>query len=282
MIIQRVLLVVLNLAWGIFFYLLINTNISDKLDSMGDNGMFPLLIPIALIFLSIYVRFKIEKDELNSDDKQTIVFLWIFGAFLVLPGIILAFRGIRKKASHEKVETSDKGSKKISDKHIFTNIEVQKIIKNKGLRPLGNKKRLTHTDNQYNVRLLLFADKNDSETYYKEFIKYAEKHPPAFCIEIMHVKIKTIYDEPFGLVFPYERIETRQEYAAWLKKATLSCNEVLRNFQSADHSYEMLNQYVSELFSWTILVPDDFDPDSSKYREIFTDPENGGFDFKFT
>jgi len=159
---------------------------------------------------------------------------------------------------------------------------IQELISEKGLRPLGNKKRLTQTDDQYNVRLFLFAGKNDSETYYKEFINYAEKNPPPFCIEIMHVRIHTIYKEPFGLVFPYERTDTRPEYAAWFREANLTCNEVLRNFQAADHSYGMLNQYIREFFDWTILVPADFDPNSEKFKDTFSDPENGGYDFAFS
>ncbi len=80
--------------------------------------------------------------------------------------------------------------------------KIQKLISEKGLRPLGNKRRLTQTDDEYNVRLFLFAAKRDSEKYYNEFIDYAEENPPPFCIEIMHVRIHTIFDEPFGLVFP--------------------------------------------------------------------------------
>ncbi|MDY6857468.1 MAG: hypothetical protein SWO11_22745 [Thermodesulfobacteriota bacterium] len=142
---------------------------------------------------------------------------------------------------------------------------------------MGNKKRLTQTDNYYNVRLFLFADKNDSETYYEEFIGYTKTNPPPFCIEIMHVRIHTIYDEPFGLVFPYERTDTRPEYAEWFREANLTCNEVLRNFQPADHSYEMLNQYVKELFDWTILTPVSFDFDSPEANDIFSDPPGNGF-----
>ncbi len=120
---------------------------------------------------------------------------------------------------------------------------------------MGNKKWLTQTDNQYNIRLFLFFDKYDSETYFNEFINYSKNNPPPFCFEIMHVRIHTIYEEPFGLAFPYERTDTRHEYVEWFCEANLTCNEVLRNFQAADHSYETLNQYVKKLFNWTILTP---------------------------
>ena len=43
--IQRISIFILSLTWGVFFYFLITTDMTDKLDSMGDIGMFPLLIP---------------------------------------------------------------------------------------------------------------------------------------------------------------------------------------------------------------------------------------------
>jgi hypothetical protein len=155
--------------------------------------------------------------------------------------------------------------------------EIQEIIATKGLRPLGNKQRLTHTDDEYNVRLFLFANKSDAEIYYQEFISYADKNPPPFPIEIMFVRIHTIYNEPFGLIFPYERTDTRPEYVAWFRDANLTCNERLRNFQPTDYSYKMLSRYVKELFNWTILVPGSYDLNSAKAEKIFTDPPGGGF-----
>jgi hypothetical protein len=155
--------------------------------------------------------------------------------------------------------------------------KIQEIIAANSLRPLGNKQRLTHTDEEYNVRLFLFAKKSDAETYYQEFIFYAEKNPPPFPIEIMLVRIHTIYKEPFGLVFPYELTDTRPEYGAWFREANLTCNEKLRNFQPTDYSYEMLNKYVKELFKWTILLPASYDLNSAEAQEIFTDPPGKGF-----
>jgi len=155
--------------------------------------------------------------------------------------------------------------------------KVKEIIKSKSLRPLGNKSRLTQTDSTYNVRLFLFADKRDSQTYYNTFIDYAGKAPPPFCIEIMHVNINTIFDEPFGLVFPYERTDTRPEYALWFREANLTCNETLRNFQAADHSYRMLSQNVRELYDWTILTSPSFDFNSPEADDIFSDPPDSGY-----
>ena len=171
-----------------------------------------------------------------------------------------------------------KGSNKAQkDSNLDRQVKIKEIITSKGLRPLGNRKRLTHTDDQYNVRLFLFADKKDSEKYYRAFINYAEKNPPPFCIEIMHVNIQTIHDESFGLVFPYERTDTRPEYVEWFREASLTCNEILHNFQPADHCYEMLNRYVKELFDWTILAPATLDLNSPEVADIFNDSSNDGF-----
>jgi hypothetical protein len=155
--------------------------------------------------------------------------------------------------------------------------EIKKNIKEKGLRPLGNKLRLTQTDNQYNARLFLFAQKADGELYYQTFINYAEQTPPPFAFEILFGRIHTIYQEPYGLVFPYERTEIRPGYSEWFREATLSCNETLRNFQAADHNYDMLVRYIKELFDWTILVPGNFDLNSAEAKEIFSDPPDNGY-----
>ncbi len=155
--------------------------------------------------------------------------------------------------------------------------DINEVISAKGLRPLGNRLRLTRTDDEYNVRLFLFDDRSDAERYYRAFVSFAERTPPPFPIEIMLVRIHTIYDQPYGLVFPYERTDTRPEYTAWFREANLTCNEVLRNFQPTDHSYQMLHRYVKELFDWTILVPKDFDLASPAAQAILSDPPEGGF-----
>ncbi|MFH1672869.1 MAG: ankyrin repeat domain-containing protein [Pseudomonadota bacterium] len=173
------------------------------------------------------------------------------------------------------LETSSKPKNMKNAK--LTQKAIQNLIIEKRLRPLGNRQRLTHTDNDYNVRLFLFAEKSDAETYYEVFIQYAEKKSPPFPIEIMLTRIHTIYDEPFGLIFPYERTDTRPEYVAWFRDANLTCNEKLRNFQPADHQYEMLNQYVKELYHWTILVPELFDLNLEQSKQIFSDPPGEGF-----
>lgn len=154
---------------------------------------------------------------------------------------------------------------------------IQEKILEKGLRPFGNKLRLAQTDDQYNVRLFLFADQADAKLYYNTFITYAEQNPPPFPFELILARIHTIFEEPFGLIFPNEMAENRTQYAGWFRDATLTCNETLRNFQSTDHNYGMLGRYVKELFNWTILIPASFDPDSPEGEKIFSDPPDGGY-----
>lgn len=154
---------------------------------------------------------------------------------------------------------------------------INEVISAKGLRPLGNRLRLTYTDDEYNVRLLLFQERSDAARYYQAFVAFAENSPPPFPIEILFVHIHTIYDQPYGLAFPYERTDTRPEYAAWLREAILAGNEVLHNYRPTDHSYQMLHRYVRMLFDWTILVPKDFDMMSPAAQAILTDPPDGGF-----
>jgi hypothetical protein len=156
-------------------------------------------------------------------------------------------------------------------------MDIKSEISAKGLRPLGNKGRLTQTDNNYNVRLFLFSSQADAATYFKTVSAYAQKNPPPFALEILFVRIHTIYSQPFGLVMPYERTDARPAYVAWYREAILTCNETLRNYQAADHSYEMLPNYVKELFDWTILVPAGFDPNSVAGQAILSDSPNNSF-----
>lgn len=156
-------------------------------------------------------------------------------------------------------------------------MDIKSIIAEKKLRPLGNKQRLTQTEDNYNVRLFLFDSQADTATYFKTLSAYAQVTPPPCALEILFVRIHTIYPQPFGLVMPYERTDTRPEYVAWHREAILTCNETLRNYQAADHSYAMLPNYVKELFDWTILVPAGFDPASAAGLTILSDPADNGF-----
>jgi hypothetical protein len=156
-------------------------------------------------------------------------------------------------------------------------MDIQSRISEKGLRPLGNRQRLTHADDSYNVRLLLFDRQADAATYFKALCAYAQENPPPFALEILLVRIHTIYSQPFGLVMPYERTDSRPAYVAWHREAVLTCNETLRNYQATDHSYADLPRYVKDLFDWTILLPAGFDPDSAAGQAILSDPPDGGF-----
>jgi hypothetical protein len=156
-------------------------------------------------------------------------------------------------------------------------MDIKSKIIAKGLRPLGNKQRLTKTDDDYNVRLFLFENQADAATYFKTLNAYAQGNPPPFALEILLVRIHTIYPQPFGLVMPYERTDTRPEYIAWYREAILTCNETLRNYQATDHSYKMLPGYVKELFDWTILVPAGFDSNSAAGQAILSDSADNSF-----
>lgn len=159
----------------------------------------------------------------------------------------------------------------------ISQIKIHSLIKKRGLRPLGNRYRLSHSNDTYNVRLFLFDSDTDAEIYYKEFIAYSEKNPPPNAIEIMFVQIKTIYRQPFGLTFPNESTDCRPAYREWFMQAIGTCNEKLRNFQSTDHSYDKLCEYVTDFFDWTILLPASFDIRSPDAKRIFADPPGEGF-----
>jgi hypothetical protein len=156
-------------------------------------------------------------------------------------------------------------------------MDIKSIIAEKKLRPLGNKERLTHTENDYSVRLFLFDLQADAATFFKTLVEYALKNPPPFALEILLVRIHTIYPQPFGLVMPYERTDSRPAYGAWYREAILTCNETLRNYQAADHGYANLPRYVKELFDWTILVPAGFDSDSVEGKAILSDSVDNSF-----
>jgi hypothetical protein len=156
-------------------------------------------------------------------------------------------------------------------------MDIKSIIAEKKLRPLGNKERLTHTGNDYNVRLFLFDSQADATTYFKTLAAYAQDNPPPFALEILLVRIHTIYSQPFGIVMPYERTDTRPEYLAWYREAILTCNETLRNYQATDHGYANLPRYVKELFDWTILVPAGFDSNSAAGQAILSDSADNSF-----
>lgn len=236
-----------------------------------------IALPLFLIIPSISITCRRLNDIGKSRWLLLIVLIPLVGPFILLfymaqPGI-----GNDQNMPEEKfdiIETSygedsfddqyEYENSSITTKEDLDNIDekfnkIQTIIAEKQLRPFGNRKRLCHTDNQYDVRLFLFEDLNHARLYFDEFVEYALLNPPPYCFEILLAKIYTIYDEPFGIVFPNELTDSRDEYSSWFREATLTCNDVLRNYQPADHSYGMLGQYIKELYEWTILPTSEID-----------------------
>lgn len=150
-----------------------------------------------------------------------------------------------------------------------------------GLRPLGNRKRLTQTNEEksfgYDVRLLLFRDKNSAERYYCSFLDHAKKNPPPFLIEIMLLHIpKTISAEKYAVVIPNEQTDIRPAYQEWALNAIRSCNDTLRIHGSTDHKYKELHNYVEVVYEWEILAPKDFPRSSEEARELLRDAPGEG------
>jgi hypothetical protein len=155
---------------------------------------------------------------------------------------------------------------------------IRELIDQTGIRPLGNKKRLgNNVAEQSNIRLLLFQEQADSKTYFHLLCTYAENNPPPLSFEMLLVRIKTIFDEPFGIVLPYEGLEDSQDYFKWLKAAIIECNESDIIFQKADHNYELFNQYVEKLYDWTVLLQKGVELDSAEVQVILSDPDGEGY-----
>jgi hypothetical protein len=150
-----------------------------------------------------------------------------------------------------------------------------------GLRPLGNRQRLTQIDEEksygYDVRLLLFRDKDSAERYYNAFLDQARKNPPPFVIEIMLLFIpETIFAEKYAIVIPNEKTDTRPAYQEWALATIRSCNSTLRLHNSTDHKYKELYRYVDVVYQWEILVPKGFSRTSKEAQELLRDdPDNG-------
>lgn len=151
-----------------------------------------------------------------------------------------------------------------------------------GLRPLGNKKRLTYTTDEVSygidVGLLLFYNREKAERYYDLFTGYAKKNPPPYLIEVMFLFIPGIPSaEKYGVVIPYETVDLRPEYKQWAINAMRSCNESIRVDQHRDHSYKLLHKVVDVVYKWDILVPRDFSENSIDAKELLHDDANEGF-----
>ena len=174
-------------------------------------------------------------------------------------------------------EAQNSKNKKVSSGQPEEKDGIDEIIIRNKLRPLGNKKRLTHTteEDDYDARLLLFNNKETAEKYYNLFIDYAKEHRPPFLIEILLLFIpKSIYTEKYAVVIPNEEADLRPGYKEWLKNSILSCNDTLRFHQTTDHKYKELHKYVTALFRWNILIPNDFKNSEEGKSLLFDDPYN--------
>jgi parallel beta-helix repeat protein len=143
-----------------------------------------------------------------------------------------------------------------------------------GLRPLGNKGRLTHTpgEDDYNVRLLLFQDRPSAEKYYQLLTSYARSTPPPYLIEIMAAYIpKTIFAEKYAVVIPNENSDTRPGYQDWVRNAIWTCNDTLRLHNSTDHKYKDIHKYLEVVYEWDILPTQGFSRQSDEAGELLRD-----------
>lgn len=191
------------------------------------------------------------------------------------------FLGISKKPNQYKVNISRQAVVEVSYK-TKAKISVKMALSyTRGLRPLGNKKRLTHTTDEvshgYDVRLLLFRDKGSAEKYYNLFTGYARSNPPPFLIEIMLLFIpRSIFAEKYAVAIPHEKTDTRPGYNEWAMDAMRSCNN-MPSIPRTDHQYKELHRCVDVVSKWDILVPKNFSETSSEAKELLYDDPNEGF-----
>jgi hypothetical protein len=191
------------------------------------------------------------------------------------------FLGVSKKPNQYEVNVSRQAVVEVSYK-TKAKISVKMALNyTRGLRPLGNKKRLTHTTDEvshgYDVRLLLFRDKGSAEKYYDLFTGYARNNPPPFLIEIMLLFIpRSIFAEKYAVAIPHEKTDTRPRYNEWAMDAIRSCNN-MPSIPRTDHQYKLLHRCVDVVSKWDILVPKDFSETSSEAKELLSDDPNEGF-----
>lgn len=156
---------------------------------------------------------------------------------------------------------------------------VEKIIALRGLRPLGNRKRLAWVEGKgLLMYAAIFGQQRQAEQYFQLMTGYARQNPPPLVAEIMVAYApKTIYEEKYAFICPYPDPE-KPAYREWVREAMLSCNDTLcqQNYFSG-YGYDQVIPNLDHLIAWTILLPRDFDPDSPAGREMLADPPDGGF-----
>ncbi len=171
----------------------------------------------------------------------------------------------------------------ITRKEPTTQDLMRKIIAQRQLRPLGNKKRLGFVEgkdcNDYRAQ---FRDRVSAERYYEAFVKYAEHNPPPMIIEVMIAYTpNTIYSEKYSFILPYFNVGVREDYQNWGREAILNCNDMQRQHSyCAGNSYGYVPQSISAqgaVIRWTILPPTGFDHESQEAQELLSDPQEMGF-----
>lgn len=150
---------------------------------------------------------------------------------------------------------------------------VQKDIK-EGLRPLGNRLRLTQTDDEsaHDAYLMLFRDRETMDRYYRCFVAYARKCPPPVVLEVMTAHApKTLYDEHYAVIFPHPITDQREAYGPWLKEATMTSNDEVGSHNHTSSRYNALNTNVECIYQWEILLPAGFDTEAPENAEYLTE-----------
>jgi hypothetical protein len=161
---------------------------------------------------------------------------------------------------------------------------VKDLITQRGLRPLGNKKRLVWQDGEECLMYAaLFRDRASAERYGRLFADYARQNPPPCAVETMVAYVtNTIYQEKFALICPYPDQDAdqanRAAYGEWAHEAMLTCNETLRQHgYFSGYSYETILPKIEAVYSWDIYLPRGLALDSPAAQELLTDPPGGGF-----
>ena len=158
--------------------------------------------------------------------------------------------------------------------------ELKELITKRGLRPLGNKKRLLWTEGKECLMYAaIFRDDRNAERYSELFASYAQKNPPPYVVETMVAYApRTIYHEKFAFICPYPDEDSLAGYEAWAHEAMLTCNDTLRqeNYFSG-YSYEAVIPNLETILRWDVLLPRGFAFDSPAAQEMLTDPPDGGF-----
>jgi len=167
----------------------------------------------------------------------------------------------------------------VPDSPTFSKEKIKQHIKQKGLRPFGNKKRLLFQEGQScYAYMALFGEKQKLERYYKTYIEYAEKNPPPLPIEVMMAYApKNIHAQKFAFVYPYTGSGVNPDYQAWAREAILACNDVVRQDTYLAGDYSSIPSNIEVVLDWDILLPAGLSLDIPEADEIFSDPPDCGF-----